>query len=32
MKNHVRRLSALITSLATLATLAIAGGASLKGW
>ena len=32
MQNHVRRLSALLTSLAALVTLALAGGASLKGW
>jgi hypothetical protein len=32
MKNHVQRLSALLTSLAVLVTLALAGGASLKGW
>ena len=32
MKNHVQRLSALLTSLAVLVTLSLAGGASLKGW
>jgi hypothetical protein len=32
MKLHVQRLSALLASLGGLITLAIAGGASLKGW
>jgi len=32
MKHHVQRLSALIAALGGLVTLALAGGASLKGW
>jgi hypothetical protein len=32
MKRYVQRLSALLTSLGVLITLALAGGASLKGW
>jgi hypothetical protein len=32
MKHHVQRLSALFASLAGLIALAMAGGASLKGW
>jgi hypothetical protein len=32
VKHHVRKLSALLASLGVLITLALAGGASLKGW
>ncbi len=32
MKHYVQRLSALIAALGGLVTLALAGGASLKGW
>jgi hypothetical protein len=32
MRHHVQKLSALITSLGVLITLALAGGASLKAW
>jgi hypothetical protein len=32
MKRFVQRLSALLAALASLLTLAFAGGASLKGW
>jgi hypothetical protein len=32
MKRHVQRLSAMLMSLGVLITLALAGGASLKGW
>jgi hypothetical protein len=32
MKRHVQRLSALLSALGGLVTLALVGGASLKGW
>ena len=32
VKHRVQRLSALLTTLGVLITLALAGGASLKGW
>lgn len=32
MRASIRRLTALLTTLGGLVTLAIAGGASLKGW
>jgi hypothetical protein len=32
MKRYVQRLSAIVGSLGVLITLALAGGASLKGW